>query len=418
MQQIGLIDCNNFFVSCERLFRPDLLGKPVVVLSSNDGCVVARSQEIKDKGIPMGVPYFQIKDTLSEMNATVFSSHFALYRDISRRVFEVVRESFPDLEQYSIDECFFTFESADPLAVAARLKSAVESRVGIPVSVGVASSKTRAKYINGVAKKTTGTAYWDTERWQAELPSIKLSQIWGVGQGRTTVFAKQGILTVDALLALAPALVGQLFGVEGVRLQAELSGIVVLPVCAKRLAQKSVTSTRSFAKNSSSYTVVLDALKYHLEQCVNDLERMDLLATEMRVLISPGRHSDYALQGASEKVVLSVPTRDIFVMQKAVVAALQACFRTSVPYKKAGILCTGLVSAERQTPSLFSDFDTKQGEKTSSISQLLVAINSKYREPLVQLGRTKAAKSAWQVRKELVSPSYTTSWEEIKTVRS
>src|SRR3989338_2114936 len=163
MKYIALLDCNNFFVSCERLFRPDLLGKPVVVLSSNDGCVVARSKEIKDKGIPMGVPYFQIKDTLTEIGATIFSSHFALYRDVSRRVFEVVRTYQSEIEQYSIDECFFTSESEDPYRWVEEMKRRVEQEVGIPVSIGVASSKTRAKYVNTVAKKTTGIAIWGEE---------------------------------------------------------------------------------------------------------------------------------------------------------------------------------------------------------------------------------------------------------------
>ncbi|MFM2423981.1 MAG: hypothetical protein RLZZ70_370, partial [Candidatus Parcubacteria bacterium] len=145
MQYVGLIDCNNFFVSCERLFRPDLRAVPVLVLSSNDGCVVARSREIKDMGIPMGVPYFQIKDILKDTGTVCFSSHFALYRDISSRVFSVVREQFSRVEQYSIDEAFFTFE-ADSLPEAERLlttlKALVEQRIGIPVTVGAAASKT------------------------------------------------------------------------------------------------------------------------------------------------------------------------------------------------------------------------------------------------------------------------------------
>lgn len=418
MQHLALLDCNNFFVSCERLFRPDLLGKPVVVLSSNDGCVVARSKEIKDMGIMMGVPYFQIKDILAEVQATVFSSHFALYRDISKRVFDVVRESFPELEQYSIDECFFTFESNDPTTVAAELKNAVERQVGIPVSIGIASSKTRAKYLNTIAKKTNGIAYFENEQWDKEFLAVPLTEIWGVGRGRATAFKKHGVFTVGNLLTLPSSLVGQLFGVEGVRLQAELSGKSVLPVNPVRLSQKSVMSTRSFATSSSSYEVVLDALKYHLEQCVHDLERMGLLATGLRVLISPGRYSDYALQGAIQEVILTVPTRDLFVLQKAVVEALQTCFRPAVPYKKAGILCTGLVSDERQTPTLFSNTETKQAIKTSSISQTVSYINDKLGQPLLQLGRIQTQGSSWQVRQERKSPSYTTSWKEIKNVRA
>ncbi len=417
MKYIGLLDCNNFFVSCERLFRPDLLGKPVVVLSSNDGCVVARSKEIKDKGIPMGVPYFQIKDIMKEVGAVSFSSHFSLYRDISRRVFEVVRQSFDDIEQYSIDECFFTFESEDPEKLVTDLKRQVERLVGIPVSVGVSNSKTRAKYVNSVAKRTGGIALWDESNWQSEVANIKLAEIWGVGRERAKAFSEKGILTVADLLKTETQVIAKLFGIEGVRLKSELSGQPVLALKSQRIAQKSVMSTRSFAHTTSDMAVLEDAVKYHLYQGVKDLENMDLLATGLRVMIAPSRHGDYALQGASKDVVLTSATRDIFVLQQAAQGLLEACYKSDVPYKKAGIILTGLVSPLGETPSLFASGEAAL-QTTAELSKTIFEINKKHGKSLLQLGRAENKISTWSSKSESVSPSYTTSWSQIKVVRS
>jgi DNA polymerase V len=417
MKYIGLLDCNNFFVSCERLFRPDLIGRPVVVLSSNDGCVVARSKEIKDNGIPMGVPYFQIKDIMKEIGAVSFSSHFALYRDISRRVFEVVRQTFDNIEQYSIDECFFAFESDDPEKLVRELKRQVELLVGIPVSVGVSTSKTCAKYVNSVAKRTGGIAVWDESKWGSEIAKIKLSDIWGVGSERAKAFSQKGIIFVSDLLATDTAVVAKLFGIEGVRLKSELLGVEVLGVKRQSIAQKSVMSTRSFAATSSDFAVLEDAVKYHLHQGVKDLENMDLLATGLRVMIAPSRHSDYALQGASEYVVLTQATRDLFVLQQAAQRLLKACFKPDVPYKKAGIVLTGLVSPLGTTGTLFGE-ENAALERTSQLSKTIFDINKKHGKSLLQLGRAENKISSWSSKSESVSPSYTTEWSQIKVVRS
>jgi DNA polymerase V len=417
MKYIGLLDCNNFFVSCERLFRPDLLGKPVVVLSSNDGCVVARSKEIKDKGIPMGVPYFQIKDIMQEMGAVSFSSHFALYRDISRRVFDVVRKTFDDIEQYSIDECFFAFESDCPDQLIRELKRQVELLVGIPVSIGVSSSKTRAKYVNSVAKKTGGIAVWNDEVWNKHTQNIKLADIWGVGRERAKAFSAKGIVTVANLLITDRALVAKLFGVEGVRLQAELNGRQIMAVKGKYAAQKSVMSTRSFANTTTEFAVLEDAVRYHLYQGVKDLENMDLLATHLRVMIAPSRHGDYALQGASKDIALCTATRDLFVLQKAAKELLEACYKYDVPYKKAGILLTGLISPLGTTASLFGE-SSIAFEVTSELSKTIFDINKKHGKSLLQLGRAENKIASWSSKSESVSPSYTTSWSELKMVKA
>ncbi len=417
MKYIGLLDCNNFFVSCERLFRPDLVNKPVVVLSSNDGCIVARSKEIKDKGIPMGVPYFQIKDILQEMKATSFSSHFALYRDISRRVFEVVVATIGEVEQYSVDECFFTIDSENLEQKIFDLKNKVESLVGIPVSIGISSSKTRAKYVNTIAKKTNGIAIWDESKWQSHVAEIQLSELWGVGSERTKHFRELNLKSVADFLALESASVSRLFGVEGMRLRSELLGVPAYGVVSKRAIQKSVTSTRSFHETSSSYSVIEDSVMYHLYQVVKDLEWMDLLTKTLRVAISPGRYSDFALQGASQEVVLSNPTRDLFVLQKAAKGLLESIFKPDVPYKKAGVVLSNLVSPQSVTPSLFNEQETKSNT-TNELSEMLFLLNQKHGESMIQLGRLRGRSADWSDRKSSISPSYTTNWNELKVVKA
>lgn len=413
MQYIALLDCNNFFVSCERLFRPDLKHKPVVVLSSNDGCVIARSKEIKDMGISMGVPYFQIKDILQEAKAITFSTHFALYRDISKRVFEVVRETFDVVEQYSIDECFFSFESDTPLEVIRALKEQVEQRVGIPVSIGVSSSKTRAKYVNAIAKKTNGLAILSDREWENASATISLFEIWGVGRGRNDEFKKHGLATVADFCQLEPRVVEKLFGIEGSRLLSELKGISVSGVKRKVSAQQSIMNTRSFAKTTSSLEVLEDALLYHLHQGVKDLDAMNLSARKMRVLIQPSRHGDYVLQGSSKEVTFTA-TKDLFVLEKVALELLKACFKAEVPYKRAGVILSDLVSTEAQTMDLFGL--GQESVKTESLTETLFSINTKHGKGALQLGRLNTKTNVWGVRKDLVSPAYTTNWSELKTV--
>jgi DNA polymerase V len=418
MKYIGLLDCNNFFVSCERLFRPDLINRPVAVLSSNDGCIVARSKEIKDMGIPMGVPYFQVKDILDKEKSTLFSSHFALYRDISRRVFEVVGTIIVNIEQYSIDECFFEFESNEPEKFLWTIKRQVEQAVGIPVSIGAAASKTQAKYVNSVAKKTTGIAVWDTELWGSKMEHVALAEIWGVGAGRSRQFSEKGILTVLDLVNTEPQVVTRLFGIEGLRLRDELRGRACLRVERKKVAQKSIMSTRSFSQTTTDIDILYDAIGYHLQHCVSDLKDMELMATNLKILIAPSRHGDFMLQGSSLEVTLNTPTRDLFTLQKTAHNMLIECFRVGVPYKKAGVIMSNLVASESETGSLFETYDNAASVKLKSLTDAVLNINKRYGKNLLQIGRSESKGGLWQSKKNSLSPAYTTNWQQIIAVKA
>ena len=416
MEWIGLLDCNNFFVSCERLFRPDLKGKPVVVLSSNDGCVVARSQEIKDNGIPMGIPYFQIKDIIKDIEAVTFSSHFALYRDISRRVFEVMRGELEIVEQYSVDEAFFkiTGDTQSVERQARALKDKVERLVGIPVSIGVASSKTQAKYAGSVAKKTNGVFVLESAEWENRIPAVKLASIWGVGLRSAEAFRAHGLLSVSDLLVLERRQVHELFGVVGERLWLELQGVQAGPLSRKTIVQKSLLNSRSFKETSSDISVLKDAIAYHIREAAEDLRGMKQKASTLQVSLGTSRHSDFLLQGGSVMVDLPSPTNDTFLLLKMAETLVDQLFKPGVPYKKAGVLLCNFVP---ETVNQLSIFDTVEQEKTNMLMPVIDAINKHSGKNSLLLGSHMQSKK-WQALSESRSPAYTTNWKDIATVKA
>lgn len=414
-QWIGLLDCNNFFVSCERLFRPDLMGKPVIVLSNNDGCVVARSQEVKDIGVLMGVPYFHIKDIVKKHHISVFSSHFSLYRDISRRVFSVMREDLERVEQYSIDEAFFTLRDVDnPEEIAQRMKLVVERKVGIPVSVGVSHTKTQAKYANDVAKKNNGVKILDRFDWTALTPQMKLVDIWGVGGKMELRFKRHGLHTVAEFLAADPARIERLFGINATRLQLELQGTVVFPLHHRVGPQQSIMSTRSFSKSTENKSIVADAVAYHVRHAVEDLRGMGMLARSIRIIALPSRHGDFFMRGGTKEALLPAPSGDTIEFLKVANLLLEDLFEQGVPYKKAGVVLSELISGVRNQTSLFEYTNT---QKYAELMTVIDNLNAKGGREVVLLG-SHLRSDVWQSRSETRSPAYTTRWSDIATVKA
>ena len=413
---VGLLDCNNFFVSCERLFRPDLKSRPVVVLSSNDGCVVARSQEIKDKGIAMGVPYFQIKDIIKDIGAVTFSSHFALYRDISRRVFEVMRMEIETIEQYSVDEAFFIFQgSLKEVELKVRaIKDKVEREVGIPVSVGVALSKTQAKYASSVAKKTGGIYVMPQSEWYERTTSIPLFSIWGIGQRSAEAYRNQGLTTVADLIALERRQVRGLFGVVGERLWQELKGEPSGALSKRLEHQKSILNSRSFKETTTDISVLKDAVAAHVREAAEDLRSMDLKAAYIQLYLGTSRHGDFMLQGGSEHRTFSEPTDDTFLFLKAAMDLVDEIYQPGVPYKKAGVLLAEFTPKAVQQLSMFA---SKEEEKTASLMPVIDALNRNMGRDSIVLG-SRLQSRKWQSSRESKSPAYTTDWMELKTVKA
>ncbi len=411
---IGVIDCNNFFVSCERLFRPDLRKRPVVVLSSNDGCVVARSQEVKDKGIPMGVPLFQVKDSLKDMGAVVFSSNFTLYRDLSRRIFGLIKNDFAAFEQYSVDEAFFTVPIDQAEALARVVKDKVERCVGVPVSVGVAASKTLAKRANVSAKRDGGLCVMGQEAWVERSTEVRLGELWGVGAARVRAFSAAGLHTAADLMAAPADWVGRVFGVEGVRLLAELRGEPAYAVGAAHAAPKSIMSSRSFARSTFEKAVVKDAVAHHVRHVVGQLRRAGLEARRMTVQLRSSRYEAVYPGRGSEECVLSAPSADVFTLMAVAMAATERLFTASVAYKKVGVLLSELSELSAGTSPLFG------GDKETATAALLPVIgelNDRWGHEVLKLG-THVRGAAWQAGRAALSPSYTTAWRDVKVART
>lgn len=417
MKLICLLDCNNFFVSCERLFRPDLRSKPVVVLSGNDGCVVARSNEVKELGIPMGVPVFQVKKEFQTHGVTTFSSNFTLYRDISGRIMSTLREMVGTIEVYSIDEAFFTLEVASVQEAEERLlsiKQTIEQHIGVPVSLGAAKSKTIAKYASEKEKRGSGVCVLIDKAWVAETEHIDIGAIWGVGGKLAGRYRTQSIATVASLRAASRERISSLFGVVGCRLYDELHEQPVWQVGSRAgIEQKSIMSTRSFGETTHSKTVVLEALAYHVTHVAAELRQMGMVCSRVYVLAQPSRHGDWKLQGGGQEVILDTPTSDTRVLLKIVEAALTSFFNTEVPYKKAGVVVSGLMTPSFQG-TLFIDESAVEAADTA-VMEVLDSITARFGAESLHIG-SGVHQAVWQPRQQHISPKYTTKWSEIRTI--
>ncbi len=412
---IGLMDCNNFFVSCERLFRPDLLGKPVIVLSSNDGCVVARSQEVKDMGIPMGIPVFKIKEDLKKGKVVQFSTNFALYRDISARVMNVLRTKVQKMEQYSVDESFFTLPAdiQDSEAYLLELKQYVEQMVGIPVSFGFAQTKTLAKVAGGLAKKGSGVHILQPEAWITYAKEIRIGELWGVGRGLSARFTEQSVITPYDLMQADSAQITKVFGVVGARLQSELKGDVVYPVTLLRSLQQSITSSRSFAKNEFNQITLERALIAHIEHVVKDIRTINALAGGVSMHVLPSRYGDFVMQGIQQEIPLSEPTDSVEIIIAAVIAAFRSKYQASVPYKKAGVVLKAITPKAGATGSLFS-IESKL--ETTNLSETISSLQLKFGQGALSFAGASIGKQL--TARQYSSGSQTTAWSDIPSVKA
>ena len=412
---VGLLDCNNFFVSCERLFRPDLKTVPVAVLSSNDGCIVARSQEVKDMQIPMGVPYFQVKDILKTGEVTLFSGNHRLYRAISKRVFSVMQSVHVDIEQYSVDEAFFYFTGTEGevAELAQEIKDRVEQQVGVPVSIGVATSKTLAKVANDIAKKTTGHKILTKDEWEEKQSEYELAAVWGIGRRLSQSLREAGLLTVKDYLKADQAWVKQRYGVIGGRLQQELNGTSVL-VSKEKKPKQSIMSSRSFGAETTEKTVIEEAVLYHVEQVAFELRQMGYCAGVLAVFLSPSRHGDFALQSKAGERIFEVPLSATQDLAKAAIALVRELCVADVPYKKAGVRVSHLQPQEIAQLALFTEVDALKDNK---LQVAIDAVNSRFKTGRVHQGFLEG-KRIYSPKSELSSPAYTSDWNQLAVVKA
>ncbi len=412
---IGLMDCNNFFVSCERLFRPDLVGKPVAVLSSNDGCIVARSQEVKDMGLPMGLPLFQAKQLVDMRGVTLFSSNFPLYRDISSRVMRALAAEVGPCEAYSIDESFFELSTKTSAEELQKIRDNIMRVTGIPVSIGLAPTKTIAKAASKLAKKSGGSRTLSVEAWQQEAETYPVADVWNLGRATAKALTEFGITSVAAFMAQDPAWVDRQFGIMGRRLQDELRGISVYAVSSNsHVLRQSLASTRSFAKATNDQAALESAVAYHLTHVAEKLRAQKLVATWLSVELRAGRHSDFAYRKGSVLVELTNPSNTTTELLRHAVAGMEALYERGVPYKKAGVVAGGLLPESFVQPSLFREVAAARPERgVDAVTDLL---NKRFGPGTIRPGNILDSRP--KTSAALRSPSYTTVWKDIPTIHA
>ncbi|MEK7059737.1 MAG: Y-family DNA polymerase [Patescibacteria group bacterium] len=421
----ALIDCNNFFVSCERLFRPDLRGRPVVVLSSNDGCVISRSNEAKTLGIPMAAPAFKYRDIFKQQGIAQFSANFELYGDISQRITSVLTSITPRTEIYSVDESFLDLSELDiddycQWGRAAR--SRLLREVGIPTSIGIAPTKTLAKLASEHAKQNhelsgvldlLSSASPTREAYLSNTPS---KEIWGIGWRLAPKLRAEGVFNALQLSRLSSRHANQLMGVHGRQLVAELSGQACHALEALGHVRQTIMKGRTFGEDTNQFQVIEAAIASLGAGAAASLRREGLLASSAVVSLNTNRHHpNYQYQRQS--IRLNMPTADTGYITAQLAQTAAELFNPQARYHRANILLYDLVSHDALQPDLFGSIDLADHRASQARLQALDTINSRYGQHTVHYAAEDLS-STWRPKRELRSPHYTTDWNELPTIRT
>lgn len=418
---IALVDCNNFFVSCERVFRPDLDGKPVVVLSNNDGCIVSRSNESKAIGIAMGTPYFKVKHLVENGQLTVFSSNYALYGDLSNRVMSILADEVPKIEVYSIDEAYLHIDGIAPDRISKlcrNLTEKIRQWVGIPVSIGVAPTKTLAKIASHFAKKYKGyrgVCMMDTD--EKRIKALKLTPIddvWGVGRRLAPKMLEWGINTAYDFTQRPKEWVRERLGINGLKTWEELRGTVCIDeeISERR---KSICTSRSFADMIEDQQELSLRVSDFAAMCAKKLREEGSAAYDVTTFLYTNRFRDDLNQYfPSMTIRLNVAANSTQEIVSAALKAFRLIYRTGYQYKKAGVVVGNIIPAESVQGAIF-DFDGLAREKNDRISKVMDSFGGESK--LLRLGVQRSGHYADGIRKDHSSGLYTTSLEEIIKVR-
>ena len=416
----ALADCNNFFVSCERVFRPDLNGKPVIVLSNNDGCAVSRSNEAKALGIKMGDPLFKVRAIVERNGVAVFSSNFPLYGDMSRRVQEVLADYAPAVEVYSIDEAFLDLTGLDVDfdAYAKKISADCWRRTAIPVSVGIAPSKTLAKIASKLCKKYPalrgGCFLHRPEDIEKVLRTFPVEDVWGIGRRSVKKLVSMGIRTAWDYTQLGELQVRKLFNLPGYRTWRELHGVPCIGFEDVIEPKQSICVSRSFVHEISGLADLSQQVANFAYSAAEKLRRQHSVCQEVAAFAFTNRFRDDAPQTfGSHLTVLPQPSDDYRAIIGAALSACQSFWRSGYAYKKAGVLLGRIGQASAQVPSLFED--PAELERSERLSRALDDISSAYGRGTVRFGNQGDGRIRSSCERQ--SPHYTTLWSDIPKVR-
>ena len=398
---ISLVDCNNFYVSCERLFQPQLEGKPVIILSNNDGCAVARSNEAKALGIKMGVPYFEIKDLCRKHGVQVFSSNYTLYGDLSNRVHSVLKDMAVRQEVYSVDESFLDLSGIPDLTnYAQKIRSRVKQWTGIPVCVGLGHTKVLAKFANHLAKKhkfLNGVCNLDElgqSRVDKAMQITQVGEIWGVGRKINDRLQAMGINTVYDLRIANPKHISKIFSVNLERIVYELNGIPCIELEEYQEPNKQIVSSRSFGQAVTSRDGLLSSLTYHVEQASRKMRRQGLFARQMIVFAHTNRFKDDYFS-SSVNVVFPAALDSFRYMTKCLNNALDVIYKPNIGFKKSGVIITDLIAGEQDTRDLFDNVSIKH----DNLLPTLESIKKQFGKQSIQIVKYLADAAWFEIKK-------------------
>jgi DNA polymerase V len=419
-RHIALIDVNNFYVSCERVFNPKLVGKPIVVLSNNDGCAVARSNEVKALGVPMGAPWFKMKDLAKQHGIIALSSNYALYADMSNRVMSILRQFSPDQEVYSIDESFLdltSFQSRDLVHYGHQMKNRIMQWTGLPVCVGIGATKTLAKLANHCAKKRpvfNGVCNFNAmapDELDELLSEIPVSEIWGIGGKLAPRLEALGFKSVYDLKHANQKIMRREFSVVMEKTIRELNGHLGIELEDAPPAKKQILSSRSFGQPVRDYNSLAESITLYISRAAEKLRRQQSLAGSVYVYIrtSPFKPDD-PFYSNGMTVSLPSPVADSRQLANVALWALKQLYRPNYNYAKAGVMLSELVPEGKAQMDMFTKTETSI--KSSELMKTMDSINRKMGKDAIKLA-SEGFKKPWKMKQENKSPPYTTNWQHI-----
>ncbi|GGA66326.1 SOS mutagenesis and repair protein UmuC [Flavobacterium palustre] len=420
----ALVDCNNFYASCERVFQPELNGKPIAVLSNNDGCVISRSEEAKAAGIPMGAPAFQIKDLVKEKNIKIFSSNYALYGDLSGRVMAILNQFTPNVEIYSIDEAFLNFDGltiVDYHDYGLQMRHRIRKWLGIPICIGFAETKALSKVANKIAKKfqdrTQGVYVIDSEEKRIKaLKWTKIEDVWGIGYRMTKKVKLRNINTAfDFIQPQHEAWIKNTMGVTGLRLKAELEGQSVLDLEPIVEQKKSIAITRSFPKQIADFDLLRERITTFAAVCAEKLRKQESCCHTIIVMLVVDKHtiktSKYYFNSA---ITLPYATNSTLTIANTAVELLKQLHQGNehLKFKKAGVIVSELIGENQKQLQLFEE----ENPKHLALMKTMDRLNAKIGETKVKLA-SQNLRLTWDMNQKHLSNKYTTNFKEILEIR-
>ena len=416
-----LVDCNNFYASCERIFQPQWEGKPVVILSNNDGCVIARSNEAKALNIPMGAPAFKYKQQFKQQGVKVFSSNYPLYGDMSNRVMTILEKYTPNLEIYSIDEAFLQFKGFDLFNLeqeGQRMRKQVRKWTGIPVSVGIAPTKALAKIANKIAKKfmkrTQGVYAIDTEEKRIKaLRWTKIGDVWGVGRKHKIRLEAIGVCNALQFTQLPDAWVRKHMSVLGLRLKKDLSGVSSIQLEEIIPIKKGIATTRSFEGTITQFSDLEERISTFATSCAEKMRKQRSSCNALLVFVRSDPHKKGGFPYRNSCVLpLPYATNSSILLSKYAVMGLQKIFKKGVHYKKAGVMIMGLIPTEKRQLSIFQNNNNKHLTLMQSVDR----IHKRFGPHRIKLANQDLNRT-WKMKQEHLSQRFTTELNEIITIK-